>query len=765
MKKMIFPILRKMIILLLCLLPGLCSVSCAESSEADLVILLYMTGSDLESSGGAASGDLAEMARSLPEGGNLRIIAMLSGAREWKLDISPSETSVYEITRGGPVPVRRGPSRSMGDPDTLSDFLSFAKEAYPAKRYGLILWNHGAGPLAGVCFDEIFSDGDTMDRLSLEELSGALKNSPFTEEKLAFIGFDACLMASMEVACAMAPYGEYMIASQETEPASGWSYAFLQGLTGAEPGDEIGRRIVSAYEASLKDSLRPVTLSCLDLGRTEEVSARLGAFFSGLESSVTPETYPALTRCRTLSKALGTSTASGYDLVDLIDLIGLYKEKKIAEGSELLRALEEFIVCRFSANVDYVNGISIYYPFENKSMYESAWASAYDRMPFVPGYQSFIRKISDIYMGEALMNWKSSYQTRLAEEAGTVRVSVELTKEELENTARARMLVVEDRGNGVFQRIYADYDSLHFQDRRISAVYHGEALYAVDDSGEILAGPLTWYPAGNSLFVYGIAYYDVNPDLPFDSQKLMDAVRLVYARDGEGNLSLTDIMVLEDRDASLYLPSPVDLSACTDLCLYSAGPSSPEALDDRLLPDPIVLDPSRGAPRLAFLPVYGIGSRLAYLRLTDTQGRVFCSEPVKIPNPTLIPIAPAQTCVENERFALDLKEADMVSGYGAGIRCTFQLSNRTQNSFRVRLTETSLDGRPLSGCRWFPVLSEPGGGDELTVFISARAIRETGLSPARSLSCTWTLSMEGSSENLSVSIPLDLNTAPFARAD
>ena len=45
-----------------------------------------------------------------------------------------------------------------------------------------------------------------------------------------WIGFDACLMSSVETAFMCAPYAEYMIASQEVEPGSGWNYAFLSGI-------------------------------------------------------------------------------------------------------------------------------------------------------------------------------------------------------------------------------------------------------------------------------------------------------------------------------------------------------------------------------------------------------------------------------------------------------------------------------------------------------------------------------------------------------
>ena len=77
----------------------------------------------------------------------------------------------------------------MGEPGTLAQLLSFGKEQYPADSYALILWDHGGGPMEGLCWDELFS----MDHLTLSELTDSLSAADLPE-KLSFIGFDACLI-------------------------------------------------------------------------------------------------------------------------------------------------------------------------------------------------------------------------------------------------------------------------------------------------------------------------------------------------------------------------------------------------------------------------------------------------------------------------------------------------------------------------------------------------------------------------------------------
>lgn len=110
----------------------------------------------------------------------------------------------------------------MGNPATLSQFLRIGQSAFPADNYGLIFWNHGSGSVGGFGYDECYPD----DRfLSLREIGEALESSRLSDnKKYAFIGFDACLMATLETASVLSPYADYMIASQELEPGGGWDY-------------------------------------------------------------------------------------------------------------------------------------------------------------------------------------------------------------------------------------------------------------------------------------------------------------------------------------------------------------------------------------------------------------------------------------------------------------------------------------------------------------------------------------------------------------
>ena len=135
----------------LCLTLGLL-FSAAADGQPRLTLMIYMTGSDLESNAGAASDELAEMMAACPEDGGISVLVMASGSRKWTSgDIAEDETSIYELHAGGLKKVRTGALRSMGDPDTLLSLLDYGYANYPAEQYALILWNHGAGPLMVSC--------------------------------------------------------------------------------------------------------------------------------------------------------------------------------------------------------------------------------------------------------------------------------------------------------------------------------------------------------------------------------------------------------------------------------------------------------------------------------------------------------------------------------------------------------------------------------------------------------------------------------------
>jgi len=216
--------MRWLILPLVILLALLWGTACAQD-EAEWTILWYLCGTDLESDDGSATFNLEQaMAGKTSDGANVLIVT--GGTNEWQNDIvSNSEIGVYQLTSngkdGGMTKISHQKDENMADVGLLSSMIQQIFAQYPAKHKMLLLWDHGGGSVGGVAFDE-----RTDDSFSLAELDTALAQGG---QHFDIIGFDACLMATLEVANTLTPYADYMVASQELEPGGGWNYQGIHG--------------------------------------------------------------------------------------------------------------------------------------------------------------------------------------------------------------------------------------------------------------------------------------------------------------------------------------------------------------------------------------------------------------------------------------------------------------------------------------------------------------------------------------------------------
>ena len=141
--------------------------------------------------------------------------------------------------------------QNMATSNTLSDFLIWGVSEFPAKKYVAILWDHGSG-INGFGADSNFN-GDILTPVELAKAFEDTKDS--TRTNFEIIGFDACFMASIEVADTVKSFGNYMVASQELIPPAGWDYsAFLASLikNPSQDGLTLGKNIADSFQKYYK---------------------------------------------------------------------------------------------------------------------------------------------------------------------------------------------------------------------------------------------------------------------------------------------------------------------------------------------------------------------------------------------------------------------------------------------------------------------------------------------------------------------------------
>lgn len=361
-------------------------------------VMIYMVGSDLESSYGAASRDIMEMLNAGMDMDEVNLLIYTGGARSWELNISSSYNSVLAMDALGQnlnLVGTTGQAVNTGDPASLCDFLWYAYENYPAYYYDLILWDHGGGPIYGYGSDELFD----YDGLSLWELDSALASSPFAENRLGYIGFDACLMGSIETAAVLAPYARVLVASEEVEDGNGWDYSFLSVYNELNVPMTIAKAILTSYEASMQNlRYQPeYTLSAMDLNYAGSTLLYLSRLFDAMSEDVRDGSYNAIAKYRDQVKrfAMGSvsSLDASYDLVDLGSLARLVRSDYSMEVNSLERILESFIEGHVT-NVADTCGVSVYFPYDNRQLYLNGGADlAYyhlDNFIDCPGYRNFL---------------------------------------------------------------------------------------------------------------------------------------------------------------------------------------------------------------------------------------------------------------------------------------------------------------------------------------------------------------------------------------
>jgi len=157
--------------------------------------------------------------------------------------------------------------RDMGDPNELAGFIAWAKTNYPADHYALILSAHGDG-WKSYGPDETSVGTHGPDFLYMGELSSALAGQHFD-----LIGFDACLMAGIEVADQVRDFTDYYVASEQVVP--GWGFPYDTFVTGLKQnpgwtGLNLGSQIVQLYAARYSNRSN-WTISLIDEKRVSDL--------------------------------------------------------------------------------------------------------------------------------------------------------------------------------------------------------------------------------------------------------------------------------------------------------------------------------------------------------------------------------------------------------------------------------------------------------------------------------------------------------------
>jgi len=337
-----------------------------------VTVMVYLCGSNLETESGLATMDIKEMARATANE-NLRIIVECGGTKSWQINgVSGNANTRIAIENGKAVILEKNSRSDMTDGETLTDFINFCADEYPANRYMLILWDHGAGAVDGWGYDEY----NSYDALTIDELGEALYDSGI---KFDFVGFDACLMSTMEVACVLYDFADYMIASEDYESGYGWEYQYwLDALSKntSIPTPELGQMICDDFvEESGNDA---AILSIIDLSYMKLVYSSWKDFAYAAKDQLLDANFSWETENTSriggendrfsLDDLLGSVISTEAEIEDMLAIA--YSVENVPEAEALISALENAIVyCSANSQDAHMTGLAVTLPYGDSAMY------------------------------------------------------------------------------------------------------------------------------------------------------------------------------------------------------------------------------------------------------------------------------------------------------------------------------------------------------------------------------------------------------------
>ncbi len=316
-----------------------------------------------------------------------------------------------------------------GTANTLISFCNWGIASFPAKKYGLVLWNHGSGivdPIGaritnpstlftynpvtnkleldrsigfldfinrcdsslkerGICWDD--ETGHYLTNQDLGTALNTIQTNSLNGKKFEFIGFDACLMSMLEIASIVKNHAHFMIASQELELAAGWRYDTILKPLKESPFNtlEFITHIVETYGDNYNKITDDYTLSAIRLETIESVEKNLDKIAQLLLEALSLQKEQKIKNVIRASK--NKFLCTHFDEPSYIDLHHFYRNLQASlkhfefadtkAGAMIIEKLEQLlskgrslieeavIANRVGKNLKEATGISIYFP-ENR---------------------------------------------------------------------------------------------------------------------------------------------------------------------------------------------------------------------------------------------------------------------------------------------------------------------------------------------------------------------------------------------------------------
>jgi hypothetical protein len=272
----------------------------------------------------------------------------------------------------------------MGDYRRVIDFVKWGKQTFPAKKYMLVLWNHGLGWIdpnlqqhsagTGTGNKGILFDDETKNYVRTHQLGEILRQAGYVDILMQY----ACLQQMAEVLYEMKDGAGLFVGSEETMLAQGFDYEKLLNFMNADTNfthEKFSDFLMNWYREFYAGGMNigpismpldsiPATLSTVRPGPLAQLPARLDAFAAAVmgnnETAAVKKAVAGVIRFTSIDPSDKKKFIAYYaDLYDFADIVG--RNAASAEARQAAESLKSFIknelvMRKIGLNADAENG-------------------------------------------------------------------------------------------------------------------------------------------------------------------------------------------------------------------------------------------------------------------------------------------------------------------------------------------------------------------------------------------------------------------------
>ncbi len=336
------------------------------------LVLVYLNGTDLESNGNSGFEAVNQMIAA-SAAGNTRFVIMAGGTKTWKHPVMQNanngNTVSYVVENGTIRELKQyGSTQEYLSSDMITRFIKDTKAAYTADHTSMVFWDHGGGAAGGYGSNEVTGKG-----MSASAVAAGVRNSGSVFES---VGFDTCLMGSLEVASNFAGNAKYFVGSQELESGYGWNFGSFADY-GTTDFVSFGKKLINDYDVytKAKDSHAPYrTLALYDMNGIASAQSQWNDLVSQL--GATKEGIEMMAIARDSAREFHYEASPDYRAgeIDLIAFLNCLEYTHVGQQSvALVNTLKNAVLYKNGNEMDQVNGISVYLPGENTWQYNNKY--------------------------------------------------------------------------------------------------------------------------------------------------------------------------------------------------------------------------------------------------------------------------------------------------------------------------------------------------------------------------------------------------------